>query len=338
MKRNAIFVILAVLLLLSCCGCGPAQTQTPTTEPTQPVVEGEPGSVCPWELDAVAEAKKTGTIHYYFMASHGLFMSAEENHPYKWGDSCLVVFPNGETMLIDGGMEVYAPVLVKNLKRLGIEKLDYVMMSHCHNDHCFGLLRPGGVFENFPVGKIYWTGIISENWVADAGVDLLAECEKFGYPMEALQQGDVRQFGDATMEVLWPAPGRIGTGLDNATDLNNQSMVVRFDYKDHSSLFTGDLYTEAEQQVVEANGEKVDVQLLKAPHHGSPTSSSVAFLSAVTPKLAVATGYQDVTFDMIERYDAMGARLLYDQYNGYVHISSDGTEMTYDTLQTRRKK
>lgn len=331
MKKRVGSFLLTLLLLAGSWGCTRAENQT-ATEPTQTQTDAQV-IYCPWELDVVAQAKETGQIYYYFMASHGLFMSAEENHPDKWGDACLVVFPNGQTMLIDGGMAAYAPVLVENLKRLGIERLDYVMMSHSHNDHCYGLLVEGGVFDNFPVGKIYWTGITCAYW---EDMDLVAVCEEHGYPMEALQRGDVRQFGDVTMEVLWPQPGFIGTSLNDTTALNNQSLVVRFDYKEHSSLFTGDLYREAELQVIEAAGEKLDVDLLKVCHHGSPTSSCLEFLTTVTPKVAVATGYQDVTMSMIERFDSVGAKLLYDRYNGYVCVSSDGIDMKCDTFQTRR--
>lgn len=328
MFRKFLTAVLALVLILGLVACGKEEQQGAV------VVNGEEAALCPWDLDVVEAAKKDGRIHYYFMASHGLFMDAEANHPDKWGDSCLVVFPDGQTMLIDGGMEAYGPVLVANLKRMGIEKLDYVMMSHSHNDHCYGLLCKGGVLENFPVGKIFWTGIVCEYW---KDMDLVARCEELGHTLEALKQGDVRTFGDVTMEVLWPEDGYIGTGLNDTTELNNKSLVVRFDYKGHASLFTGDLYEAAETEVVDSRGEKLDVDLLKVCHHGSPTSSSLQFLQAVSPKVAVATGYQEVTLKLTERFGSVGAKLVYDRMNGYIHVSSDGTQLEYETDQTRSK-
>ena len=66
------------------------------------------------------------------MAGNGLVIDTanEKGQIEKWGDSCLVVFPNGETMLIDAADYRYTPVLMENLKRLGVEKLDYIMLSH----------------------------------------------------------------------------------------------------------------------------------------------------------------------------------------------------------------
>ena len=330
--KKFLIALLAICMMLSLFACGKKKTGGSPTEATKPEEDGI--TYCPWELDASAQAKKDGSIHYYFMASYGLFMSEKENHPDKWGDSCLIVFPSGETMLIDGGMEAYGPVLVQNLQRLGVKKLDYVVMSHSHNDHCYGLLKPGGVFENFEVGQIYWTGIACAYW---EDVDLEAVCGEFGYPMQVLKKGDTLQFGEVSVEVLWPEAGLAGTPLNDTTEINNQSLVMRFDYKNHSSLFTGDLYAEAEAQVVELAGEKLDVDLLKVCHHGSPTSSSLLFLMAVRPTVAVATGYQDVTVEMEERFATVGGELLYDRYHGYVHVVSDGHTMTYDTHQTRAK-
>lgn len=329
MKKIAT-ILLAMAMVLSLFACG--TNQTAKSAQTDEKQEDDGIVYCPWKLDASAKAKQEQKIHYYFMASYGLFMSAEANHPEKWGDACLIALPDGKTMLIDGGMEVYGPVLVENLKRLGVEKLDYVIMSHSHEDHCFGILLEGGIFDNFEVGQVYWSGIACSYW---EDIDVEAICQEHGYPLQALQQGQVHQFGEVTMEVLWPDKSLVGTAMDD-TDLNNNSLVLRFDYKDHSSLFTGDLYQEAEAQIVEVAGEKLDVDLLKAPHHGSPTSSSLAFLQAVKPEMAVATGYQDVTVDMEERYDGVGADLYFDRYNGYVHVESDGTDLTVDTHQTRK--
>ena len=317
-----VFVLLLVFSISACKG-----EHTITTEDSGIVY-------CPWNVDAVALAKEAGQIHYYFMASYGRVKSENENHPYKWGDACLIVFPDGRTMLVDGGVEAYGPVLVENLKWLGVKKLDYVVMSHSHNDHCFGLIKEGGVFENFQVGQIYWTGITCAYW---EGTDLEAICADFGYPMQVLRQGDSLQIGQVLVKVLWPAAGLAGTPMEDTAQLNNHSLVMRFDYKNHSALFTGDLYEEAEGLVMDGGGDQLSVDLLKVCHHGSPTSGSYKFLLVVGAELAVATGYQDVTWDMVERYRSVGTELLYDRYHGYIHVSSDGETMTYDTDQSRAK-
>ena len=58
----------------------------------------------PFIRDVSAEAVADGKIHYYFMSTEGFVTSpTAADNIYKWGDSCLIVFPNGETMLVDTG-------------------------------------------------------------------------------------------------------------------------------------------------------------------------------------------------------------------------------------------
>lgn len=102
-------------------------------------------------------------------------------------------------------------------------------------------------------------------------------------------------------------------------------MVIRFDYGEHSSMFTADIYTATENKLraMYTNGE-LDVDFMKVPHHGIG-QSSLAFLEAVTPEIAVATGYQTISSDITSRYNTVGATLLEDLYHGYIHIFS-GTD------------
>lgn len=286
----------------------------------------------PWELDVCAEAQKNNSIHYYFMCSKGLFMDETELYPYKWGDSCLVVFPDGKTMLIDTGMQNYAPVLVENLRRMKIKRLDYVVFSHQHNDHTFGALKEGGIFDHFEIGQVYWNGIYNSNWVTTSVEQV---CKDKKIPLQILKRGDTLDLGAVKAEVLWPKEEMVGKTLDNTEDLNNNSIVIRLDYKEHASLFTGDLYTQGESDILETNPEKLDVDLVKVCHHGHNTSSSSSFIGAVSPKVAVSTGYQPAISRILSAYENIGATYLDDQYYGYIHVVSDGTELEYDTAISR---
>lgn len=327
MKR-IICGVLALILALSFCACGKQENLAPT--PSGEGTAEETIVYAPWEYDVAEKAKEAGEIHYYFMASHGMHIDSEANHPKKWGDCCLIAFPNGELMLVDGGKGVMIPVIVENLKKMGVEKLDYVVLSHCHGDHGCGIFNEGGVLDNFQVGKAYWNGVKNGGW--ETPVEELFSNK--GVTLELLQKGDVLEIGEVSMEVLWPMPEEIGQSYTSAADINDRSMVMRFDYKDHSSLFVGDLYKNGEGLLVEESGDKLKADLLKAPHHGSPTSGSTAFLFEVNAKIAVATGYQDVEFDQTENYRKMGTELLYDTEHGYIHAWSDGTELQYESEKT----
>ena len=279
----------------------------------------------PWELDAPALAKADGRVHYYFMCSLGMVIDEDSSYPPKWGDACLVVFPNGETMLVDSGHDTYAPVLVENLKRLGVEKLDYVYLSHEHIDHVGGALTEGGVFDQFPVGKVYWSGLTYPN-----GHSVREGCEARGILLKAVRKGDAIRIGNVRLEVLWPEVYVTPDSTKTVKTQNNMSSVFRLEYGSHSALFPGDLYVQGEEQILQAVGEKLNVDLVKVCHHGQNTSSSEAFVQMVSPKLAVATGFVPIAATVEEAYLRTGAEVLFDRYHGYLHVTSDGSDLIYE--------
>ena len=332
MKRILIWLVVFMLLFsIAGCGLNRAETTAPAEStgvrefsfsPDFPV---ELQQYCaPWTHDAVAQALADGKIHYYFMSGKGMVMYESQNDPYKWGDSALIVFPNGQTMLIDTGMNPYLPVLVENLRRMGITKLDYVMVSHPHGDHCHGLTMSDNLFKYIQVDHLLWNGVLVDN----VSEKLVSRCQSYGVPMQVLKKGDSMQIGDVDLTILWPLDDAEGTKYEATEEINNLSIVARFDYKDHSSLFVGDLYVSGEEKVLELYSTELNVDLLKVPHHGYETSSSTLFAYKVKPELAVAMGAYRAPIE--NRYKSIGSTYLNDKLHGYIHVSSDGNEMTYE--------
>ena len=294
----------------------------------------------PWEMDVIAQAKADGKIHYYFMSSQKLWIRNSHDNE-KWGDSCLIVFPDGKTMLVDSGYQDMGPLIWRNLHRMGVTKLDYLVVSHNHTDHyggAFGYSFDGvnlvetGFMEHMTVGQVFMHEVNLE----DNGYEtVVLTCEKYNIPTTVLKNGDAVSLGDVQMEVLWPKMDAVDSKMTNLTnDINDTSLVLRFDYGEHSSLFAGDLYVRGEGWLMGAvDNAKLDVDLLKAPHHGRNTSSSTAFVNAVTPELAVATG-RAARGQVDAVYAAVDATFLNEWDRGYIHVTADrnGT-MTYETTQ-----
>lgn len=292
----------------------------------------------PYETDVIAQAKADGKIHYYFMASEQLWLRKSHNNE-KWGDSCLIVFPDGQTMLVDSGYQDMGPLIWRNLHRMGVTKLDHLVISHPHSDHyggAFGYTPDGvniaetGFLENIEVKQVYINGIDLDS---EYGHELIMlSCEKYNIPVTVLKPGDTMNFGEVKAEILWPVMEGVTSNMTDLTkDLNDTSILIRFDYGEHSSLFVGDLYKRGEGWLLDTiDVSKLDADFLKLPHHGRNTSSSQAFVEAVTAELAVATGREGV--EMVDSYTALGATVLNDGDNGYIHITADqnGT-LTYET-------
>ncbi len=293
----------------------------------------------PWEKDAIAEAVKAGELHYYFMSNEGWSFSYQSEREGiqetdRWGDSTLLIFPNGQTMLIDAGLDGFAPLLLRSLERLGIETLDYLVFSHPHNDHCYGGVCEGGVLDSLAVGQVYYNGTYNSNWEDPHAVE--NACARAGVPCTVLQKGDTVTIGEVNMEVLWPQSEIIGQTNSNIDTVNDTSLVLRFDYGQHSSLFTGDIYIPSEMTLAAQQSEKVDVDLLKLPHHGEESSNSGIFAEAVSPELAVCPGNVPMEAIIYRRYTSQGSKVLADGLDGYIFIAAgaDGA-MEYETAHPR---
>lgn len=334
MKRLFSLSMALLLLLFSLVSCSLPGGETTGTTPTGSNFDVSFSEDFPVELqqycaswfgDVRANAISDGKLHYYFMSGKRMVMDPKESDPYKWGDSTLIVFPNGQTLLIDVGMPAYAPVLGENLKRMGIEKLDYLMISHPHNDHMGGVIAENSFLDMIVVDTVLYSGVRR-----DEKTDrLYALCFERNIPIKILKKGDMMEFGPVHMMVLWPEEGTEGKIITKTEAINNNSIVVRFDFAEHSSLFVGDLYVSGEAMVLGDSWGMLNVDLLKVPHHGLATSSSGLFISHVKPEIAVAmSGYRT---SIQHAYESRGVTFLYDRYEGYIHIVSDGIEMSYET-------
>ena len=326
MGKRSILIFLALLLLAGCSGCDARQASAP-----------EADIYCPWNYNVVEQATADGMLHYYFMSSEGEIRD-EQGELTKWGDCCLIAFPDGQTMLIDCGVTAYGTILMENLRRMGITRLDYIVITHPHSDHQNGIFHPdnltGGVLDQVQVGQVYHRGGPDPKREDDGYVE--AACTQRGIPLTTLEMGDSLQIGAVTAQVLWPKPGTSGKEITGTANVNNSSLVIRFDYREHSALFTGDLYDDGEFSLLSSQDTKIfDVDLMKAPHHGGYTSGCEVFLGVVSPELAVATGYEPIRDDVAARYRKAEIKLLDDRTYGYIHVSTDGATMTEETSRNQ---
>lgn len=342
--KNSLLAILIVLSILL-AGCS-ATVDTATTAPATVRETAQPPQthtpvLCPWEYDVCARAKEDGKLHYYFISSEGQKADEAgnivpaEGTVTKWGDCCLLVLPDGQTMLIDCGIATFGPILVENLRRMGVTRLDHIVITHPHADHQEGIFHPDnltgeGVLDQFDIGTVYHRGGTDPK--REDSLYVQNVCTRRQLPLEVLEMGDTLQLGEVTGTVLWPVMGTSERQITGTANTNNSSVVIRFDYGGHSSLFTGDLYDDGEFAMLSAQDTSVfDVDLLKAPHHAQYTSGSEVFLSIVSPELSVSTGFEPITDEVRIRYEKSETTLISDINHGFIHVSTDGSDMTWET-------
>ena len=130
--------------------------------------------------------------------------------------------------------------------------------------------------RNYKIGKVLTTAAEKDTQVFKEWQDVLNYNK-----IETLEvwRGTEVKFDDANMKIVGP-PGKVDPNVGEA---NDKSVVARLDYGENSFLFTGDIESGAEKEIVES-GENIDVDVLKVAHHGSKYSSSEAFLDAASPE------------------------------------------------------
>ena len=229
-------------------------------------------------------------------------------------DSTLVKYKN-KIMLIDAGNNEDGKNIVKFLKDKGISKLDYIVGTHYDEDHIGGL---DDIIENFDIGKFYLSngGELGPNYY-----NLEKVAKKKNLAITIPKVGDKIDFGDVDMEVM------SASKFDGKND-NNASIVIQAKYGSRKYLFMGDL-----EKQEEAKRKWNEVDVLKAGHHGSNTSSTQEFLNQVKPKYVfVSAGknnkYRLPNVKAMERIEKTGAKIFRTDVNeSSFWLTSNGNDI-----------
>lgn len=240
------------------------------------------------------------------------------------GDSELIISDDGKTILIDTGEAEYGATVVNYLKSLGITHLDYVIATHPHSDHMGGMATV--VLSDITIGKIIIPQIPEEFIPTTKTFEgFLDAVSDKGYKLSAAKT-ETFDFGSGKISIFT-------TDYDD-DNLNNYSVVTRFDFGNSSFLFTGDMESKVEKELLKV-GYDVDVDVLKVGHHGSSTSSSKDFLNVVTPDYCVIecgdNSYNHPHSDIVERLKGYTDIILRTDINGHVVFTTDGNTLEYTT-------
>jgi competence protein ComEC len=252
------------------------------------------------------------------------------------GDATLVRFPNQRTMLIDGGERKLGHdcgerVICPYLRRAGIGRLDVVVLTHADNDHVGGL--PAVLQE-------YSTRLVLDSGARQSTAAYLRFLELAHEPEVAYRQvraGDVLEICPQVKVTVLHPTGEFVTDEGVApSGLNNASVVLKVQYGVISFLLTGDVEEEAEEAMLR-RGQQLHSTVLKTPHHGSNTSSTMPFLKAIGPRMAVVSVGWRNRFghphqEVLERYERLGVALYRTDLHGAVMVETDGRKLKLRTV------
>jgi competence protein ComEC len=248
------------------------------------------------------------------------------------GDSTLIQFPGGHSLLVDTGPgtdtfdlggRIVAPVLWASRVR----RLDTLEITHGDGDHIGGA---SSVFRDFLPREVWYGDPVPRHEPTSA---LRAQTEAAGAVWRTLQAGDHLRAGGAEIQVWHPPP----PDWERQDVRNDDSIVVEIRFGGVSIVLPGDISREIEQQIA-PKLEPVGFRVLKAAHHGSATSSSYEFLNALHPTVVVFSCGRDNSFGhpaphVVRRYERLGATILRTDQDGAISLETNGKWVTLTTFR-----
>lgn len=226
------------------------------------------------------------------------------------GDAIYIELPNNVDILIDAGDTGYGSTVVNYLRSRNVDDIEILIATHPHADHIGGL---PAVFDAYDVEAVIDSGVshttqtYQRYWSA-------VQAEGCDYQKAADQSWT---FGNCKFDILGPTT--------TYQDLNNNSVVARLTCPDGSFLFTGDAEKDGEGAILHKN---LDADILKVGHHGSRTSTSNAFLAAVSPEVAVicvgeGNRYGHPHDETLAKLSSAGIEIYRTDFHGTVVLSLD---------------
>lgn len=251
------------------------------------------------------------------------------------GDSHLITTPSGKRILIDAGDSEFLAgkgkkdsgkdIIVPYLHHIGVSGLDALIITHPDLDHYGGSYS---ILKTFPVKELWITDCARiEN--KDSWQRIIVEAFKRNIPIRDMERGFIWKENLFDLQVIHPS-------TNFCTDANTQSITFRAKGLGHSAILTGDLTVAGEKEILKKKLHlKSDV--LKLGHHGSKTSSSRQFLTAVNPKLAIISSgrrnkFRHPSKKVIQRLDSLSLPYLNTAVVGTIDVVFSKDSMQVQTM------
>lgn len=237
------------------------------------------------------------------------------------GDCSILIAPDGTTMMIDVNNFGGSAVAVDYLERLGIKKIDYLVITHPDADHVYGY-KP--IFNNFEIGQVFTNASLSFTLQGREGYNIIKAADKKGIPHTVLKEGDSFKFGPVDIKVLSPPADRDWQWELNKSRQNAGSLAFSIKWKNAKVFFGGDLETEQELYMIEKYGSELNFDVVKMNHHGCAQQNSPQWVDFVKPKIAVAEQNAMADEGIYLRYVNAGCTSLHTCLDGTVLVTTSG--------------
>jgi competence protein ComEC len=244
------------------------------------------------------------------------------------GDAALVRTTEGKTLLIDtGGLRGSQPAaalsIVPELLQQQIDTLDAVILTHDHLDHTAGLST---IQQKIGVRTLYVPPDARTDAFSKAMRGLFSKkAASHGTVVKTVAAGDILPLAPSVFAgVVAPLPSFV-----RERDKNMTSVGLLLVHGETRYLFTGDLPSEGETEIAHHFGTMLDVDVIKAAHHGSKYSSSPEWLAATTPRMVITSSAMENRYghphaEAVLRFRQTGGALFHTALHGTIRVIDNG--------------
>ena len=246
---------------------------------------------------------------------------------------CTLVKCDGYTMLIDTGIDDQGTKIQNYLRKQGIDRLDYLVLTHSDADH---IGSADVILTKFDIGTIFMSDFEKDTKTYKNLLKLI-EDNQIHYLSPAV--GNVYALGSASFQILAPN--------DDYDKPNNTSIALLITHGENTFLFTGDAEKASEEDMLN-NGFSLAADVFHAGHHGSKTSNTQEFIDAVMPRYAVISCGVDNAYglpdaEVLNRFREKEMMVYRTDEQGTVVATSNGEKITFncapsDTWQAGERK
>ncbi|MFA5524003.1 MAG: MBL fold metallo-hydrolase [Tissierellales bacterium] len=243
-------------------------------------------------------------------------------------DSILIQMPNGTISLIDGGNRGDAKLIIDYIKELNIQRIDYLIATHPHEDHIGGLPE---IIKSFDIINIYMPKVTASTKIFES---LLTEIQNEGLKIKEGKSGvDIIAEDGLAYSIIAP-------NSFEYKETNDFSIVTRLNYKESSFIFTGDAEKPSEDEMI-VKGYDLTAKVLKVGHHGGRTSTSKEFLDKINPDYAVISvekgnDYGHPHKETIKRLQEKGIDILRTDEMGTIVLVSEGNSIAVEGIDKNK--
>lgn len=248
------------------------------------------------------------------------------------GDALYLRLPSQDDIVIDAGPDDRILSQLGQAMPLGDREIELLIISHNHLDHIGGL---PALLSRYKVDRVWLSGATNDTEIYQK---VIATFKDLQVPITYVKAGDTTVTGDVTTTVLHPPEGVVNT---NPEEQHDATVAMKIAYKSICLILTGDLNEKHEVTILAVAKQlqlSLNCPILKVSHHGSKSSSTVAFLEAVQPKVAtISVGeknrYHHPTDETLERLKTIGANIYRTDQSGTITITTDGANYWTKTVK-----